>query len=68
MKILKAIWAYIKKHYRWLAPVVIFFAWVIVREKTFMDIFSFLAGVIFMCFVWYAWSHFVNKKADENKG
>ena len=57
--ILKLIWAFIVKNFRWLIPVIVFLIWYVQPDKHFL---SFIAGIIFMGFIWYAWTHYLKNK------
>ena len=62
MKALKWIWNFVKKNFRWLFPALILFAFAIIQDKSFGMIFGFIAGAIFMAFIWYAYRHYIANK------
>jgi hypothetical protein len=55
-------WLFVKKHWRWLLPAVVFALFVMVPDKSFLEILGFIAGAIFMGFTWYAWTHYLKGK------
>ena len=62
MKILKAVWSFILKHWRWLIPAVILVIFMAIPNKPFDMIYSFISGVIFMGFIWYSYAHYIKNK------
>jgi hypothetical protein len=53
---LQWLWLFIKKHWRWLLPVLFFAIWYFFLDKHYVD---FIAGIVFMGGFWWAWNHFI---------
>jgi hypothetical protein len=54
--LLKRFLLWLLKNWRWLLPVLFFAIWYFGLDKHYLD---FIAGAIFMSFIWYAYTHFV---------
>jgi hypothetical protein len=56
------LWAFIKKNFRWLLPVLFFTIWFFGFDKHYID---FIAGGVFACGVWYAWTHWLKSRIQK---
>jgi hypothetical protein len=65
MKTITMVWGYIKKNFRWIIPLLILVPWLIIPDKTFVEAFGFLAGIVFAGFIWYAWTHYLKNKIQK---
>jgi uncharacterized membrane protein required for colicin V production len=61
---LKNVGLFLLKNWRFSLPALILFLFVIIPNKTFGEIFGFISGIIFMGFLWYAYTHFLKNKTN----
>jgi len=59
---MKKVIDWFKKNWRWLLPTLVFVGYAVIPNKTFGEMLGFLAGGIFIGFIWYAWTHYLKGK------